>query len=200
MDLPRHCQKYAKIKDIPAAIQNINAFCVLLQANKVKDSKAAFLKLPFVVQCLFLHHGWEILSHKSKYSAESYVYAFLLFKLFRGKEMKGTAIYTRYTKLRSLEGFYKKALKFKSKSPSLIKKTPSTRRASKKYDKEYQRYEAPKSELDAALIFYTSLYSQKPKSRLATTWLTEHGVFDGAVRKNLIRRDVKLQAAGKLIK
>ena len=102
--------------------------------------------------------------------------------------------------MKSLETYYKNALKFKKKTPLRRKPTTSSRKPGKKYDKEFQRYEAPKSELDPMYIFYTSLYTQKPKSALAATWLTEHGVYDGADRKKLTKRYAKLKAAGKLIK
>jgi len=198
-EIPKNCQKHPKIKNIPKSIQDISAFCELLQANKVKDSKEAFLKLPFMVQCMFLEYAWDILSNKSKHSPESYMSSFLLFKLFRGKDMKGEKIYSRYTNLKSLEAYYKKAKESKKKSPSTTTKKTSPR-VNKKYDKDFQKYEAPKSELDPLYIFYTSLYSQQPDSALAATWLTEHGVFDGSERKKLTKRYEKLKADGKLIK
>lgn len=230
-------------------IQNISDFCILLRNNKVKESKEKFEKLPTTVQRLFLHHCWNVLSHKNKYPEDSYKTAFLLFKLFRSKEWKEKNIYKKYLRLSSLEAYYKKANDFfktktnikvkprvktkassvkktasksasksvkksasKSASKSVKKSTSkstsksaskstskSASRTVKKYDKEFQRYQEPK-ELDPLYLFYTSLYSQKPTSPLAITWLTEHGVFEGSERKSMVKKYEKLKQAGKLIK
>jgi hypothetical protein len=198
---PRHCQKHSK-KIKRGTLAKINTFCELLQANKVKNSKTAFLELPFVVQCMFLEYAWLIISHQSKYSPDSIRTAFLLFKLFRGAAMKGERIYSRFTRLSRLDAHFKSAKgKSTGKAAGKVRRKPTTTsRKSKKYDKEFQRYEAPKSELDPLYLFYTSLYAEKPKSALAITWLTEHGVLDGAERQRLTRYYQKLKAAGKLIK
>jgi len=201
-------KKYGSIKDQAKTAKDIEKFCGLLQANKVKDSKEAFVKLPMVVQCLFLHHAWDILSKKSKHSEDSYLTAFYLFKLFRGKDMKEKEIYSKFTKLQTLEKMYKSALEWNRKaSPSKPKsgtssksKSPGLPRVSTKYDKEYQRYEGPKDELDPLYVYYTSLYTQNPKSRLAVTWLTEHGVYEGSDREKTVKIYKKLAEAGKLIK
>lgn len=192
--------KYGKLskKQIPKVVGDIESFCQLLRSNKVKDSKEAFLTLPYVIQCLFLYHSWLILSKKNKHSDDSYLTAFRLFKLFRSKEFKSKPIYSRYTKLKSLEPAYKKALEWSRKSP-LAKKT-TTRGTRKKYDKEYQRFVEPGSETDPLYIYYTSLYNEKPNSPLAITWLTEHGVYDGEKRKKLTRQYKKLSDKGKLVK
>ena len=182
----------------PGTLDSIEKFCTLLTSNKVKDSKASFLKLPYIVQCMFLHYGWEIMSHKNNHSNESYMYAFLLFKLFRGKDMKNKPIYKRYLKLKSLDTQYSKALAFKKKNTNLIKKSSSSgiRKPRKSYNKEGQRYDSPTSELDPLYLYYTSLYTQKPESRLAVTWLTEHGVYDGSDRSELVSK-YKILAANK---
>ena len=200
-----HCQKYDKT--IPkGTVKRINEFCELLQANKVKDSKASFINLPFIVQCMFLENGWSILSHQSRHSAKSVRSAFFLFKLFRGAEMKGKRIYARFTALPKLDAYFKRAKAKQSTFPAVKttetrrKKPTTVSRARKKYSKEGQRYEAPKSELDPLYLFYTSLYAENPKSALAITWLTEHGVLDGAERSSLVRRYERLKAAGKLVK
>jgi hypothetical protein len=199
-------KKYGSVKDQSKTVKDIEKFCELLQTNKVKDSKEAFAKLPMVVQCLFLHHAWNILSKKSKHSEDSYLTAFYLFKLFRGKEMKEQEIYSKYTKLKTLEKMYKSALEWNRKSsPSKPKsstssKSPGLPKSSKKYDKEYQRYEGPKDELDPLYVYYTSLYIQNPKSRLAITWLTEHGVYEDSDREKIVKIYKKLAEAGKLIK
>jgi hypothetical protein len=194
-------KKYGGVKNQEKTVADIEKFCTLLRANKVKDSKEAFSSLPMFVQCLFLHHSWDILSKKSKHSEDSYQTAFYLFKLFRGKEMKEKEVYSRYTKLKTLEKMYKSALEWNRKTPKISKEraTPVSR-TSKKYSKEFQRYEQPKDELDPLYVYYTSLYSQNPKSRLAITWLTEHGVFEGSDREKISKNYKKLAEEGNLIK
>lgn len=239
--MERCLKQHKKPTNIRKTVDDIHTFCALLRDNKVKDGRDAFLKLPLLAQCMFLQHSWEILSKKSKYSDDSYLTAFRLFKLFRSKDMKGSEIYNRYTKLKTVETYYKKALDWNRKSPlanvksggsksskstssnsvsskSISSKSVSSKSASskrsksassrssksvgrsaKKYDKEFQRYAEP--EEDGALyLFYTSLYEQEPKSRLAITWLTEHGVYEGSERKRLEKHYAKLNEAGKLIK
>lgn len=181
-----------KYPDVPKNLKDIESFCNLLRNNKVKESKEAFVKLPLLVQCLFLHHGWNIISNKSKHSEDSYLTAFYLFKLFRGKEMKESDIYSKYVKLKTLEKYYKTASEWSKKTSKTPGKS-NTPRGSKKYDKEYQRYESPKDELDPLYVFYTSLYKQNQKSKLAIRWLTEHGVFEGEERENLIKLYKKLE-------
>lgn len=198
-------KKYGDIKNSAKITRDIENFCSLLRSNKVKDSKDAFVKLPLVVQCMFLHHGWNILSKKSKYSEDSYLTAFYLFKLFRSKELKEKEIYTRYSKLKTLEKMYKSALEWNRKATPSEKKVTSEKkstipRVSKKYGKEFQRYEAPQDTLDPLYVYYTSLYSQNSKSRLAITWLTEHGVYDGIERERIVKIYKKLAEEEKLIK
>lgn len=182
--------KYANPKDLPKTFKDIESFCNLVRNNKVKESKEGFVKLPLLVQCLFLHHAWDIISHKAKYSEDSYLTAFYLFKLFRGKEMKESDMYSKYGKLKTLEKYYKSASEWNKKTP--VSKTRSPR-GSKKYDMEYQRYESPKDELDPLYVFYTSLYKQNGGSKLAIRWLSEHGVFEGEEREKLIKLYKKLE-------
>lgn len=52
------------------------------------------------------------------------------------------------------------------------------------FDKKHQKFETP-DEDDALYLFYSSLYDEKPKSKLAITWCLEHGLFDGDKRKKL---------------
>lgn len=193
-------KKYAGIKNIPKAVEDIEKFCVLLRANKVKDSKEAFLKLPLLVQCIFLHHAWTILSKKVKYTDESYLTAFYIFKLFRSKELKEKEIYQKYGKLKTLEKLYKSALEWSKASPKISTGKTASKSPQKKYDKEYQKYEEPKDVLDPLYVYYTSLYEEDPASRLAITWLTEHGLFENAEREKIVKLYKKLLEKGKLIK
>jgi hypothetical protein len=183
-------RKYGSVQNSPVVNKNIENFCKLLKTNKVKDSKEAFLKLPQTVQCLFLHHAWDILREKQKYSNDSYVTAFRLFKLFRGKDMKETKIYSKYSKMKAVEDAYKQARDLNSDSDSRSEASVSTAR--KKYDKEYQKHPEPENETDPLYVYYSSLYKEKPNSKLAVTWLTEHGVFEGEERSNLIKKYKKL--------
>jgi hypothetical protein len=175
-------------KNISEQIEQIKKFCALLRANKVKNSKESFLQLSLIVQRLFLQHAWRILSQKENYSDDSYLTSFRLFKLFRSADLRQHPAYTKYAKLSNLELFYKKAYEWQKKTGR-----------SKKYSKEGQRYEQP-SENDAVYIYYTSLLEQNPDSRLAITWLTEHGVFEGEKRATLYEKYKKLLSKGKLVK
>jgi hypothetical protein len=190
-------------------LSKIEKFCSLLTANKVKDSKEAFKKLPINVQKIFLAFGWEILNHKDKYSDKSYMTAFLLFKLFRGKEDKKLDVYSKYAKMATVEKMYKKAFEWNknneaagkartvsSKSDGGVKRSVTKR----KYDKEYQKYEAPENEIDPLYIYYTTLLQQKPDSRLAITWLTEHGIYEEDERDALVEEYKKLVEKNKLVK
>lgn len=202
-------KKYGKPKATPKVIKQLDGFCELLCGNKVKDGKLAFAKLPLAVQCLFLHHSWHILSHKAKYSNDSYLTAFRMFKLFRSKELKSMPIYQKYLKLATVEANYKKALDWNKKSDSIIRNTTGKTtgkavtgapKVSKKYKKEYQKFAEPPGVVDSLYIYYTSMYEQIPKSRLSITWLTEHGVYDGDKRTKLIKQYEKLVERGQLIK
>lgn len=201
MSDPGGCvKKHGKLKkkDMATAVSRIEEFCGLLRANKVKDSKELFLQLPYVIQCLFLHYSWQILSKKSKYSDDSYLTAFRLFKLFRSKELKAKPIYSKYLSLKTVETQYKNALEWNRKVSPSTKSTGN--RTRKKYDKEFQKAVEPSSETDPLYIYYTTLYKQKADSPLAITWLTEHGVYDGEERKKLIKKYKKLSEKGKLVK
>lgn len=182
-------KKYGKVKENNTELKKVNAFCSLLSANKVKDSKEAFAQLPLAVQCLFLHYGWQILSKPSNYTKESYRTAFLLFKLFRSKEMKELLPYKKYLKLKTLDKYYKKALTKVRAQPTTKSRAPKT-----KYDKQYQRRPEPESDIDPLYLFYTSLYKENPKSPLAIVWLVEHGVYkEGSkTRKDLIAKYEKM--------
>lgn len=196
--------KHGSVKATPTVVKNLENFCASLRANKVKGGREDFLKLPDTVQCMFLYYSWEILNHRKNYSDESYLLAFYLFKLFRSKEMKESKIYARYIKLKSTETVYKRALTWnRDKKPSSpVSKTTrvSTPKKVTKYDKEYQKFEELKDENDSLYIYYTSMYSQMPNSRLAITWLTEHGIFEGDERKTLVKKYEKLASKNKLIR
>lgn len=194
-------KKYGGVRDVKQTVGDIEQFCRSLRANKVKESQERFIKLPQMVQCLFLHYGWAVLNKQpSEVPDDAYLTAFRLFKLFRNKDMKNRAIYSDYNSLAVLDKYYKRALEWNRGQSS--SKSPGVRsaRGTKKYDKEHQRYEAPSSELDPLYVYYTSLYSQQSKSPLAITWLTEHGVFDGEKREKLVKKYKELLEKNKLIR
>ena len=86
------------------------------------------------------------------------------------------------------------------KSPASPRsKSPASPRSRKTYDKEFQKHDEPE-EGGPLYLFYTSLYEEKPSSRLAITWLTEYGVYDGKERSALVDKYKTLADKGKLIK
>jgi hypothetical protein len=60
-----------------------------------------------------------------------------------------------------------------------IKRTPtkSTRKPKQTFDKKGQKKDLT-NVLNSTLIFYKSLYEEKPDSKMAIKWLVEHGVLD----------------------
>jgi len=177
-------------------VTRVNEFCKSLRANKVKNSQELFVKLSENTQKLFLENSLKILSKKEKYSEESYRTAFYLFKLFKNKDMKGLDSYDDYRKNTRLDVLYKLALEWNKETKS--KSTSS--RSKKSYDKEYQKYDSPEDDGDPLYIFYTTLYEQRPDSRLAITWLTEHGVFEDERREELTEKYKVLAEEKRLIK
>ena len=219
---PQKCKEY--MENLPINFsKNTQDFCAVLKSGDIEESTLKFQKLPIFIQCLFLYHSWHILSHPENNSENSYKTSFFLFKLFQDEDgnMKQKPIYKKYLKLKAVTSHYNEAKKFfeiekikevkksveknekkkeiksieKKEKKEKIEKTP---RAKKEYVKEYQRYESPKSELDPLYLYYTSLYSQKPVSNLAITWLTEHGVLEGNEREKLEKKYTKLKEQGKL--
>jgi hypothetical protein len=82
----------------------------------------------------------------------------------------------------------------RSRSVSSRSRSVSSRsRVSKKYDKEYQKYVEPESEIDPLYIYYTTLFRERPKSKLAIVWLTEHGVFSDDQRDDLVEKYKKIK-------
>lgn len=203
--------------DIDAALEKIEKFCALLNANKVKDTKEAFLDFPQSIQCMFLAQGHDILTKKVAASDLAYRNAFYLFKLFRSKDMKALNSYSQGPgKFAATEIYYKKAYEWYklnssklssskstssksvssklSSSKSVSSKSKSvTTRTKKTYAKKYQKHEEPSSEVDPLYIYYTTLYDENPKSKLAVFWLAEHGIFEGADRENIEKRYEKLK-------
>lgn len=68
-----------------------------------------------------------------------------------------------------------------------------TKKAKKMYEKKYQKYDEPTSDLDPLLLYYKSLYKEKSDSKVAVKWLTEHGVYDGSKRDKLLEKYERLK-------
>ena len=206
-------------------------FCSSLSTDSsLTESRKVFTQMNSSAQKLFLHWGWEILSHKSKYSEDSYAVAYKLFRLFRGREGSSVPSYEKYSKMPLVNKLYSQASEwFKayskrvsspereekvshSRSRSTSSRSRSSRstssrsrssrsrsasrslsRAGKKYDKEYQKYVEPESEIDPLYIYYTTLFRERPKSKLAIVWLTEHGIFEDDQRDELVEKYKKIK-------
>jgi len=213
-------------------------FCSSLSYENISDARKVFTQMNSSAQKLFLHWGWEILSHKSKYSEDSYAVAYKLFRLFRGREGSSVPSYEKYSKMPLVNKLYSQASEwFKAyskrvSSPEREEKVSRSRsrstssrssrstssrsrssrstssrsrssrsrsasrsrsRAGKKYDKEYQKYVEPESEIDPLYIYYTTLFRERPKSKLAIVWLTEHGVFEDDQRDELVEKYKKIK-------
>jgi hypothetical protein len=178
--------------------EELDYFCKLLKNNKKKASQEAFDNLPEYVQCLFLEYSMYILLNRTEFSDEAYKTAFLLFKLFRGKDSQKKEIYERYAspkRKKEIEAGYKTANEWNKEKDDGEEGTKPKKNLTKKFQKQNE----PTSS-DATYIFYTSLRKENPKSRLAITWLTEHGVFDGEERKKLEKEYEKLAEKKGLIR
>lgn len=166
-------------KDVKNKIEN---FCKLLNANKVKASKEAFLELPLAVQCMFLHYGFDALKNEENTTA------FYLFKLFTASEMKNIQTYTDFEKKKEILNLYKVSLnwhkenkenssgkeKTKSRSVSKTKAKTGAKATSKtKAGKKLKEYTVG----DPLYVYYTTLYKEKgKKSKIAVKWLEERGI------------------------
>ena len=228
--------------EVKRDISGLKNFCSSLSKENISEPRKAFTELDPVAQKLFLHWGWEILSHKSKYPEDTYIVAYKLFRLFRDREGSSIPSYEKYSKMPLVDKIYSQASEWKkgydkystpreekdssssdpaeskpvasksvaskSTASSSRSRTRSSRasRAStssrsrsgsakggKKYDKEYQKYAEPESEIDPLYIYYTTLFQERPKSKLAITWLTEHGVFEDDQRDELVERYKKIK-------
>lgn len=169
-------------KDVKNKIEN---FCKLLNSNKVKASKEAFLELPLVVQCMFLHYGFDALKNEENTTA------FYLFKLFTTSEMENIQTYTDFEKKKEILNLYKESLNWykenkgtssasKGKARSASKtatkekaKSRSTSKTKAKAGKKLKEYTVG----DPLYVYYTTLYKEKgKKSKIAVKWLEERGI------------------------
>ena len=188
------CSKtYKYPKQTKKLILNIDNFCKLLHADKVTSARNAFKTLPKIIQCMFLHKSNDILANKDKYGEKPFKNAFYIVKLFKTKDMSDMDVYSRYLNMSILRMNYEVAKKHFS-----VSKASKASKASK-YSMEYQKRDVV-NDTDASYIFYTSLYDEDVSSRLAITWLVEHGIYKGAKRKEIVDKYRKLQENDELIR
>lgn len=86
----------------------------------------------------------------------------------------------------------KRQVSVKRKTPAKKRKKPVKSSRRKKYDKEFQTKEEL-DEHDPLMLYYTSLYREKPKSETSILWLTKFGVFDGKERDELVAKFEKIK-------
>ena len=86
----------------------------------------------------------------------------------------------------------KRVVSRKRKTPAKKRKKPTKSSRRKKYDKEFQTREEL-NEHDPLMLYYTSLYREKPKSETSIMWLTKFGVFDGKERDELVAKFEKIK-------
>lgn len=179
--------KYKELKDPEKTHDDIASFCKSLRAGKVKGSLELFQSLPKFVQCLILNYSWKVLINRylnkgDLYSDDAYLTAYQAFKLFKNKELRESKPFNEFYEKKDFSSIFKKAVDYHKNS-----KSKSTGRTKKIFDKDLQKKETP-SDTDPLYIFYTSLYSENPKSKLAIKWLTENGVFDDEDREELVKK------------
>lgn len=178
--------KYKELKNPEKTHDDIASFCKSLKNGKVKGSLELFQSLPKFVQCLILNYSWKVLINRylnkgDLYSDESYLTAYQAFKLFKNKELRESKPFNEFYEKKDFSSIFKKAVEYHKNSKS------GTGRTKKVFDKDLQKKETP-SDADPLYVFYTSLYSENPKSKLAIKWLTENGVFDDEDREELVKK------------
>jgi len=86
----------------------------------------------------------------------------------------------------------KRVVSRKRKTPAKKRKKPAKSSRRKKYDKEFQTREEL-NEHDPLMLYYKSLYREKPKSETSILWLTKFGAFDGKERDELVVKFEKIK-------
>jgi hypothetical protein len=204
--------KFGDIESCGDIILNMRKFCKKINNDNLSDAKEIFKIIPKVIQCMYIQTSDFILSNKDFFTKKSYKTAFNIFNLFKLKEDKKEEVYSYL-----LEKFIKNDIKPNSskkktsktkstetktyKTKSSKSSTPKDKNDDKvsKYPKKYQKYKEI-DDKDPLYIFYYSSYSENPESRLAITWLTEHGIFSSSKREELESKYIKLKEKNLLIK
>ena len=196
-------KKISSKKDFSVLINQIQDFCKEITKNSDK-SIDLFLNLPYSIQRIFAHHAYQIIMlEDGEYSHNTRKVSLNIIKILTNPKLSNQKIYEYYEDLTMGlgENIVEEKLFSLGREKQVKKRSRSKKpRNVKKYDKEGQRYEGPKNELDPKYLFYNSLYTQNPKSQLAITWLTERGVFDGKKRQELVKKYKVLKEKGELIK
>ena len=86
----------------------------------------------------------------------------------------------------------KRPVSVKRKTPAKKRKKPGKSSRRKKYDKEFQTREEL-NDHDPLMLYYTSLYREKPKSETSIMWLTKFGAFGGKDREELVAKFEKIK-------
>lgn len=163
--------------------KDMDTFCSTFKRNKLQEYQDAFLVLPPYVQCLFAYYCKMIFKRKnegdSTITDKHIQIAIRLHNLFVKEKIKlrpeVVKIIDKFRVDRSM------ASKAREEIMASVKKEKEV------FVKPYQK----KSSLqisDPLFRFYNSLYEEKPNSKLAITWLTEHGAFEGPKREDLVIR------------
>ena len=193
--------KYGAVEYRKEIILNMQQFCKKLNEDNLCHAKEIFLKLPKVIQCMYIQTSDFIITNKNFFKIKSYNTAFNIFNLFKLKEDKNQEVYS-YLLKKFLQNDIKDIKKKTSSKKTSSKKTDSSKKKEdkvSKYSKKYQKYKEIE-DTDPLYIFYYSCYKENPESRLAITWLSEHGIFSSSKRDELEKKYEKLKEQNLLIK
>lgn len=165
-----NCKKIFKNENINIEDfdKNLKKFCQYLKTENNEKIEQYFKTLPKSVQCLFIYFSKKILNNESieeKY-ADTNENCRKIIDLFDRQE--------------------KKEIRSSTKSVIFDEEKKRRNRVKKIFDKEFQKKDSVESR-SPLYLFYTSLFEENKNSKLAIKWLTEHGIFEGKERENLIK-------------
>ncbi len=166
--------------------RDMQLFCSKFRSNKPKEYVEAFLNLPIYVQCLFAYYCSYILKGKmqgdTRISDSAFIAGKRLYTLFKNPAIK---LKQEVHNILNRFDIRKEHLDFAQRWVKGI--DPMTPIQKTVFAKPYQKKPALNI-TDPLFRFYNSLYEEKPNSKLAIVWLTEHGAFDDQKREDLIKR------------
>lgn len=167
---------------------DMKVFCSKFRANKVKEYTQAFLALPLYVQCLFAYYCHFILSKKmmgdTSISDSTFIAGQRLNTLFKNHEIRLRPEVRNIINKFDIRKEHIEFAKTWNKQGEITVKPV--------FEKTYQKKITPNNE-DPLFRFYSSLYDEKPNSKIAIIWLTEHGAFDDQKRIDLVKRYTMIQ-------
>ena len=169
-------------------LNTISTFCTMLESYNPRDGNKEsliqlienFKNLPNYIQCVFenITNNLDINNYKDDVQFRLKKLIFLIHKIEKEREKITFEEESKVPKT-------KKKITFEDEESKKVKRTRTT--SKKKYDKEGQtRPEV--DENDPLFLFYSSLYNERPESVMATTWLTQHGCFEGEEREELYEK------------